>query len=233
MPSSPAHTSASSSTASGEPQGPAEGSFSPNAPAHLSPHPPPITSLLCPWLQRRRSALRPQGRAPSLLVGSGFKRECPASSPTNMLDHIHPRLPHPRAIFTPLLHAIDEGKVPLEKYAFGSRGPASVDAWTSQAVYRKVRRWLLGSQAGGVLLLCSCTEDSTHSSFPLFSRSRRPTALRARQAPMPLSEALGATELWIVSSAPVAPLTRFLSRFLTIATCPLHRHAQPFSFATS
>jgi glucose-6-phosphate 1-dehydrogenase len=41
------------------------------------------------------------------------------------------------AVCTPLLHAIDKGQVPLELYEYGSRGPASVDNWSSDSGYIK------------------------------------------------------------------------------------------------
>jgi len=41
------------------------------------------------------------------------------------------------AIFTPLLHAIDDGKVPLHKYEFGGRGPAEADDLLARIGYRR------------------------------------------------------------------------------------------------
>lgn len=39
--------------------------------------------------------------------------------------------------FTPLLHAIDDKKVPLHQYPFGSRGPPQADVLISKAGYVK------------------------------------------------------------------------------------------------
>lgn len=38
-------------------------------------------------------------------------------------------------LFTPILHKIEEGKVPLEKYAYGTRGPAGVDQFVDNLGY--------------------------------------------------------------------------------------------------
>lgn len=38
-------------------------------------------------------------------------------------------------IFTPILHQIDKGELPVEKYPYGSRGPAAVDPWVKQRGY--------------------------------------------------------------------------------------------------
>ncbi|KAG1671362.1 hypothetical protein FOA52_002972 [Chlamydomonas sp. UWO 241] len=41
------------------------------------------------------------------------------------------------AILTPLLRAMDKGRVPVEQYEAGSRGPKGVDAWTEAAGYKQ------------------------------------------------------------------------------------------------
>ncbi len=43
--------------------------------------------------------------------------------------------PNPRAIFTPLLDAIDQGEIDPETYEYGSRGPASLDAFLASTGY--------------------------------------------------------------------------------------------------
>jgi len=45
-------------------------------------------------------------------------------------------------IFTPLLHAIDEGEVPTECYPFGSRGPPSHDAFMKASDYVRTRGYV-------------------------------------------------------------------------------------------
>jgi glucose-6-phosphate 1-dehydrogenase len=41
------------------------------------------------------------------------------------------------SIFTPLLNAIDEGKVPIHEYEFGSRGPAEADVLLNSTGYKR------------------------------------------------------------------------------------------------
>lgn len=41
------------------------------------------------------------------------------------------------SIFTPLLNAIDEGKVPIHEYEFGSRGPAEADVLVTRSGYKR------------------------------------------------------------------------------------------------
>ena len=45
------------------------------------------------------------------------------------------------AIFTPLLHQIDEGKITPELYSYGSRGPDSLEEFLKNAGYIKVERY--------------------------------------------------------------------------------------------
>jgi glucose-6-phosphate 1-dehydrogenase len=50
------------------------------------------------------------------------------------------------AIFTPLLHEIDDGKVEVHKYEFGSRGPAAADALLAKAGYIRPKDYTWSSR---------------------------------------------------------------------------------------
>ena len=41
------------------------------------------------------------------------------------------------AVFTPLLHAIDKGDVPLLPYKYGTRGPGQSDEMVAKAGFKK------------------------------------------------------------------------------------------------
>jgi glucose-6-phosphate 1-dehydrogenase len=45
------------------------------------------------------------------------------------------------SIFTPVLHAIDNGEVQPEPYEYGSRGPPSQDAFLAAAGYKRTARY--------------------------------------------------------------------------------------------
>ena len=45
------------------------------------------------------------------------------------------------AAFTPILHAIDNGEVMVERYPAGSRGPPAADAMISKAGFRKNKEY--------------------------------------------------------------------------------------------
>ena len=46
------------------------------------------------------------------------------------------------SIFTPLLHAIDNGEVTPDPYMYGSRGPASLDAFLAASGYKRSARYV-------------------------------------------------------------------------------------------
>jgi glucose-6-phosphate 1-dehydrogenase len=50
------------------------------------------------------------------------------------------------AIFTPLLHAIDKGKVDIHKYEFGSRGPAAADELLAKVGYIRPKNYTWSSR---------------------------------------------------------------------------------------
>ena len=51
------------------------------------------------------------------------------------------------AIFTPLLHEIDAGKVPVHGYEYGSRGPAEADALLERIGYRRPKSYQWSEQS--------------------------------------------------------------------------------------
>ncbi|GFR42547.1 hypothetical protein Agub_g3454, partial [Astrephomene gubernaculifera] len=54
------------------------------------------------------------------------------------------------AIFTPLLHAIDAGAVPMHLYPYGSRGPPAADPFIAESGYvRTEYTWQQSHKAGG------------------------------------------------------------------------------------
>ena len=53
------------------------------------------------------------------------------------------------AIFTPLLHQVDAGRVPLHPYPYGSRGPAEADELLARAGFVKNREYKWPHHAAG------------------------------------------------------------------------------------
>ena len=53
------------------------------------------------------------------------------------------------AIFTPLLHQVDAGHVPLHPYPYGSRGPSEADELLARAGFVKNRDYKWPHKAGG------------------------------------------------------------------------------------
>lgn len=51
------------------------------------------------------------------------------------------------AVFTPLLHAIDAGKVPILEYPYGTRGPPQSDVLVSKSGFVKNAEYVWESHA--------------------------------------------------------------------------------------
>ena len=82
-------------------------------------------------------------------------------------------------IFTPLLHAIEEGVVPMQSYTVGTRGPAAGDAMVAELGFRRGEdyAWRSFSQRGTPRI----TPRATPKGSPQISRS--PSAKRLDLSP--------------------------------------------------